>query len=160
MIYIRAIGERWNLISAAIRLETKSWCSHVELVKTNDSNDVIDVMACRWPGGLQHYPYITKGVTKEIWFDTPNLELVWKWMENHIGQKYDLSAIFGIAMDSNFHDDNRDICSECLMRGCEWAIKQPTCQSTVPWLMRTNVWRVSPAMVIMSPLLREVRVVK
>lgn len=32
MIYIRGITEKWSLESAAIRLATRHWCSHVEFV--------------------------------------------------------------------------------------------------------------------------------
>lgn len=136
--YIRFIGEKWNLISSAIRFETRCWASHVELVKTNGNGEVVDVVGCRWPHGLQHYPYITKGVTREEWWTAPNLPLVWEWMEQHVGAKYDLSAIFGIALDKDFHDDDRDICSESLMRGSE---STPT-----PWLGLDGVqaWRITP----------------
>lgn len=153
MIYLRFIGEKYNLISAAIRFETRSWASHVELIKTNTSEQVIDVLGCRWPKGIQHYPYITKGVTKEVWYTANDLGLVWQWMENHVGAKYDLSAIFGIALDANFHKDNRDICSESLIRANEWAITQPNCVSQLAWLDTTDCWRISPRDILLSPIL-------
>lgn len=186
MIFIRVIGEKWNLISAAIRFETRCWASHVELVRVDDSNydKVIDVLACRWPRGLRHYPYITKNVTREEWYTAPNLNLVWEWMAANVGQKYDLSAIFGIALDEDFHVDDRDICSESLVRGSEWAATQIMIRqksntfranagenvlyslegdfSNKSWLNLTSVspWRVTPRDLLMSQSLTRVRRIK
>lgn len=183
MIYVRVIGEEWNLISAAIRFETRCWASHVELIRVSESGMVVDVVACRWPHGLGHYPYITKGVTIEQWYDAPNLDLVWQWMDEH-HSRYDLSAIFGIALDSDFHDDNRDICSESLIRGSEWAAERVqekqnelsksiamgtttkfmigANESALPWLNLSNVrpWRVTPRDLLMSNTLQFVKQVR
>lgn len=152
MIYLRFVSARWSLISAAIRFGTRSWASHVELIKVYDAAPwaVYDVLACRWPRGIQHYPYITKGVTQEQWWTAPNLAGVWSWMEAHVGQRYDLASIFGFVADEDWHKDDRDICSESLLRGSE---STPT-----PWLNPTQpVWRVSPRDLLLSPYLQFVR---
>lgn len=158
MIYIRFISEKWSLISAAIRFETRCWASHVELVRINSTEDVVDVMACRWPHGLKHYPYITKNVTREEWYEAPGLPFVWEWMESN-PMKYDLSAIFGIATDSDFHDDDRDICSESLVRGNEYAAEK---NESPRWLETRNIqpWRITPRDLLLSPYLRFYRRVR
>lgn len=154
-IYLRFITEKWNPISAAIRFETRSWASHVELIKVNFYPFFVsDVIGCRFSKGLAHYPYLTKWVTREEWYTAPHLDMAWDWMENHVGQKYDLSAIFGIALDGDFHNDNRDICSESIMRASE-STPDPILNP-----LGTRTWRVTPRDLLLSTKIKMARRVR
>jgi hypothetical protein len=120
MIYARFIAERRSLASAAIRLRTDGWPSHVEFIKEIDGS-VVDVLASRWPHGVQHYGYITRGVTREEWYTAPGIICAWNAMQHIVGHRYGLLDILAIGTGADWHDDGRYISSEAVAFAFEQA---------------------------------------
>lgn len=116
MVRVQIVTEKWNPISAAIRFSTRSWASHAEF-----SIDGRWTLGARSHGGVRtrlasidHYSRIEQ-------FAAPGIEEAYKWALTQVGKPYDYSAILGIALDRDWHDESRWFCSELVCAAFEKA---------------------------------------
>ncbi|HEV2521077.1 MAG TPA: hypothetical protein VGT24_01740 [Candidatus Acidoferrales bacterium] len=110
-IRIQIVTEKWNPISAAIRFSTRSWASHAEFIDIAAGI----TLGARSVGGVKyrlcekdHYSRIEQFVVDKA----SDMVAAWSWAATQVGKPYDFSAISGIALDRNWHDESKWFCSE------------------------------------------------
>lgn len=153
MIYLRFMTEKWSVESALVRFGTRGWASHVEFVKTRDSDGVaICTLGSRLKGGVQVRPYDYCKPTREEWWTAPNIEESYKRGLEFLDCGYDWWDIAGIALDKALVKDASFICS----RFCYYAnLRAWALDNAVPWL-NTNQQSLfcTPDILLWSPLLK------
>lgn len=155
MIYLRFITDRLSLESALIRFATRSWCSHVEFVRTEERENApywaVDTLGSRLRGGVQVRPYNYCSPSAESWFTAPNIQHAYDFGLTLIGQKYDFLDILGIGFNTRQHAEGHYICSS-FIDACGKA------GSPIAW---TNVHfpsrLVTPRDLLASPVITRVR---
>ena len=149
-IRIQIVTERWNPISASIRCGTRSWASHAEFVDTGLGT----TFGARSFGGVKHRPCSKDHYSRVEQF-TANaapllltVERAYRWALTQDGKPYDYSAISGIALDRDWHDESRWFCSELIAVAFE-RIGFPLL-STRP---SNQVYRITPRDLLLSRML-------
>lgn len=107
-IRIQIVTEKWNPVSAAIRFSTRSWASHAEFVDTQAGI----TLGARSIGGVKCRPCSKDHYTRVEQFTATGMSQAWEWAQQQVGKPYDFSAISGIALDRNWHDESKWFCSE------------------------------------------------
>ncbi len=116
-IYLRFTTEKWSIESTLIRFATRSWCSHVEFVRTEawpglpDGEHAVDTLGSRLEGGVQVRPYNYSNPSAESWFSAPNIQAAYEYGKTLIGKKYDWLDILGIGFNTRLHGEGNWICS-------------------------------------------------
>lgn len=121
--YIRLITDRLSIQSMLIRLGTRSWASHVELIacqKTLEREIPFLTLGSRLDDGVMIRDYNYCNPTSEKWYTAPGIEQAWLQLLALRGSKYDWKDIFGIALNRDWHVDGRFICSEAVA----WAFEK------------------------------------
>jgi hypothetical protein len=143
IIRLQIVTERWNPISAAIRYTTRSWASHAEFF-VNDGY-LQYTLGARSLGGVKIRPASRDHYSRVEQFTANGIEQAYAWAYEQIGKPYDFSAITGIALDRNYHDENRWFCSELVAVAFE-QVGAPLL-STRPSNM---TWRITPRDLLLS----------
>lgn len=143
-IRIQVVTEKWNPISAAIRFSTRSWASHAEFIDTTARV----TLGARSVGGVKyrlcekdHYSRIEQFVVDK----ESDMLAAWSWASTQVGKPYDFSAVSGIALDRNWHDESKWFCSELVVAAFE-AVGYPLL-STRP---SASVYRYTPRDLLLS----------
>ena len=112
-IRVQIVTQQFNPISAAIRFTTRSWASHAEF-----NVDGKFTLGARTDGGVQERPCSEDHYSRIEQF-TFNDEHGWKmceaaydWALTQVGKPYDFSAVTGIALNRDLHDESKWFCSE------------------------------------------------
>jgi uncharacterized protein YycO len=115
-IRIQLVTEQWNPISAAIRYTTRSWASHAEFVST----DMHFTLGARSDGGVRERPCSIDHYSKieqfTVNYADPEtiMRAAFEWARTQEGKPYDYSAITGIALDRDIHNEDKWFCSELI----------------------------------------------
>jgi uncharacterized protein YycO len=94
-----------GLVDAAIRFSTRSWASHAEFT------DGTHTFGAR-RDGVKHRLSASDHYTRLEQFTADGVEEAYNWAINQAGKPYDFSAIFGIALNRDWHDESKWFCSE------------------------------------------------
>lgn len=127
-----------DAISAAIRFSTRSWASHAEFFDTGTGL----TLGAKQDGVKQrlmsqmHYSRIER-------YTAPGIEQAFAWAMKQIGKSYDFSAIFGIALNRNWRDQNKWFCSELIAAAFE-QVSKPLLNPSA------DVWRITPRDLLLS----------
>jgi uncharacterized protein YycO len=133
---------------AIVRYATWSWCAHVGF-KITDGGHVLDAA----PGtGVSIHNVVDDPGTQYYRVDCPDAVLAkaLHWALGQIHKPYDWTAIYGMAVHRDWHDESRWFCSE-LIEGAFDAAGYP--------LVVDNglVNRITPRDLLLSPRLIRVR---
>lgn len=139
-VLVQVCTERYDPISASIRYVTRSPFSHVEFVLPETG----DTFGARYIGGVKwrpvsksrHYTYVER-------YRSPYAARALEAFETQAGKPYDLSAIFGIALDRDWKAEDRWFCSE----GLAWGFLQARGPLFNP---NTKINRIFPSHIPMS----------
>lgn len=107
-IRLQIVTEKWDPISAAIRYTTRSWGSHAEFIDTDSQM----TLGARSKGGVRFRLAYRDHYTRVEQFTAVGIEEAYQWAMTQIGKPYDYSAIAGIALDRDWHDESKWFCSE------------------------------------------------
>jgi uncharacterized protein YycO len=140
-IRVQIVTEKWNPVSAAIRFSTRSWASHAEFVDT----DRQITLGARSMGGVKLRPCEKDHYSRREQFTASGMTEAYLWARTQIGKPYDFSAITGIALDRDMHDESKWFCSELVAVAFE-TIGHPLL-STRP---SASVWRITPRDLLLS----------
>jgi len=110
-IRVQVVTEKWNPISAAIRFSTRSWASHAEFIDT----DRRITLGSRSIGGVKLRLCEKDHYTKVEQFTANGIDEAYEWARTQIGKPYDFSAVTGIAIDRDMHDESKWFCSELVV---------------------------------------------
>ena len=99
----------------------------------------------RAKGGVQIRPYAIDHYSRVEEFTGPNIIHAYRWALTQVGKPYDFSAIAGIAIDRDWHDDSKWFCSELLAVAFEKAFSPIL--STRP---SAQAWRITPRDLLLS----------
>ena len=148
-VYVRFVTSKWDPLSAVIRFKTDSWASHVEFAYS--------VRGKLWTlgsraDGVKVRLYDTYP-TREEWYTAPGIEQAFDSCHKLLGKKYDFLDLFGIALDTDWHEDGRYICSEAVA----WSFED----AGFP-LLNTSIsaFRIWPKDLLMSPYVRLAKKIK
>jgi len=127
----------------AIRIGTRSWASHAEFVDT----DACTTLGSRSIGGVQIRSYFKDHYSRVEQFTSEPGAIVkaYQWALTQVGKPYDFSAIAGITLDRNWHDERRWFCSELIVVAFEKA--GAPILSTRP---SSAFWRITPRDLLLS----------
>jgi uncharacterized protein YycO len=117
LICIQIVGEQGNFISAGIRLTTRSWASHAEFVDV----DARVTLGARSQGGVKLRSQSEDYYSRVEQFTCANIEKMYEFALTQVGKPYDYSAIFGIALHRDWHDESKWFCSELVAVAAERA---------------------------------------
>lgn len=148
MIYIQIVTEKWDPISAAIRYSTRSWASHAEFYNSEDNT----TLGARPIGGVKIRYSKKDRYSKIERFSAANITDAYKWAYTQRGKGYDYSAVGGIAVDRDWHDESKWFCSELVCAAFE-KIGSPIL-STRP---SAQAWRITPRDLLLSRQLIYIR---
>jgi uncharacterized protein YycO len=127
--------------SAAIRLFTWSWASHVDLVLP--SGDLVGAI----PGEGVKIHNTEYYKSQQFTVDAP--ESVYDFALTQLGKPYDWAGIFGlVTRDRNWENDDKWFCSEL----AAWSFKQAGCP-----LLNEVAYRITPRDLLISPLLKQIK---
>lgn len=108
MIYVQLVSEKWDLVSAFIRYTTRSWPSHAEFYDTETNT----TLGARIRGGVKIRDYSKDHYSKVERFTAAGIRDAYEFAKTQIGKPYDFSAVSGILLDRNWHNDVNWFCSE------------------------------------------------
>jgi uncharacterized protein YycO len=140
-IRIQIVTEHFNPISAAIRFETRSWCSHIEFKNTADQT----TLGARSMGGVRIRPCAKDHYTKVEQFTAAGIGQAYEWAKTQTGKPYDFSAITGMAINRDWRNESKYFCSELIALAFEKA-GSPVL-STRP---SVGVYRITPRDLLLS----------
>lgn len=141
VIRLQIVTEKWNPVSAAIRFTTRSWASHAEFVDVTAQV----TLGARAAGGVKLRPCAKDHYSRVEQFTADGITAAYKWALTQAGKPYDFSAITGIALDRNLHDESRWFCSELVAVAFE-KVGFPLL-STRP---SDSSWRITPRDLLLS----------
>ncbi|MHB8484226.1 MAG: hypothetical protein ACYDCM_00645 [Candidatus Acidiferrales bacterium] len=141
VIRLQIVTEKWNPISAAIRFSTRSWASHAEFIDVTAQV----TLGARCAGGVKIRPCAKDHYSRVEQFIADGIMRAYAWALTQAGKPYDFSAITGIALDRNLHDESRWFCSELVAVAFEKAGYPllSTRPSAAPW-------RITPRDLLLS----------
>jgi len=151
-----------DLISGTIRAFTWSSVSHVDLQlpaglkygdgRVTSAGDLVGARFAQDKGlnkGVSVRPWNYHKTSKEIWAETstsPETDAkIYAAALSQAGKPYDLSGIANFALHRNWREDDSFFCSELIA----WAFEK----GGAP-LLNGNCNRITPGMLLMSPLLK------
>jgi uncharacterized protein YycO len=141
MIILQFTARR-KIGSWLIRQFTWSDYSHVDIVLPDGR-----LLGARLDGGVSIQPPGSFEECVRFEVDAPNDVI--RHVMSQIGKPYDYAAIFGIIFRRNWHNPKKWFCSELVA----WAFEE----AGHPLLRTENFNRVTPRDLLLSPLLKEVK---
>ena len=137
-IYLQT--QKWNPISMAIRFATRSDWSHAGFVCGNRFFSA-QGDGVRWRDCDPH--------AKLLFLTAPKIEEAFNWATTQLGKPYDFTALFGLALDRNWREDDSWFCSELVAAAFE-AVGAPLFNLSTP------VYRITPRDILLSPYVQVV----
>jgi len=108
LIRIQLVTNRFNPVSAAIRLRTASEFSHIEFVNLTDQT----TLGSRSIGGVKIRPCAKDHYSRVEQFTFSGIEKAYEWGLTQIGKPYDFSGIAGILFNHDWTNDKRWFCAD------------------------------------------------
>jgi hypothetical protein len=153
-----------DLVSGTIRAFTWSSVSHVDIRlpaglkygngRVTENGDLVGARFAQDKGlnkGVSVRPWNYHKTSKEIWTvsdTTPETDAkIYEAALSQVGKPYDLSGIANFALHRDWREEDSFFCSELVA----WAFEQ----AGAP-LLNGNCNRITPGMLLMSPLLKVV----
>lgn len=96
-------------------------------------------------GGVRERPSVIDHYSRIEQFTAEGINQAYGWARTQDGKRYDYSAITGIALNRNWHDESRWFCSELIVVAFEKA--GFPLLSTRP---SAAVWRITPRDLLLS----------
>ena len=140
-IRLQIVTQRFNPISMAIRATTHSWASHAEFIDTHAGT----TLGSRSIGGVKIRPCAKDHYSKVEQFNGPNIDKAYEWALTQVGKPYDFSAITGIVLNRNWHNESKWFCSELVVVAFE--------KGGLPILSTrpsSAFWRITPRDLLLS----------
>lgn len=125
----------------AIRAGTHSWASHAEFVDV----DAGTTLGSRSIGGVKIRPCSADNYSKVEQFTANRMEEAYHWALTQVGKPYDFSAVTGIVLNRNWHNEDKWFCSELVAVAFEKA--GAPILSTRP---SSAFWRITPRDLLLS----------
>ena len=136
-VLLQVVNDQISPVSLAIRFATRSWASHAEFVLNDGSTFGARATGVKWrPYKWHHYAHVER-------YDAMGLEDAYSWALKQAGKRYDFSAVFGIALDRDWRNEDRFFCSELVAL----AFEKVGCPLLNP---KANVARITPRDLLLS----------